>query len=307
MTTLDESFYCSDRALQGEEPLPGTAPVVTTWFLLEYSGRWEPEAFKDSALADPIKTHLSSLLDSIPRSRIQMIRQQSRPTSEGVALYIVLSREVHPVLYAFQLASVEDLLTLDIAAVLAEDPAYAEFVQREPLFLVCTHGRRDKCCSRYGLPVFDMMVQSVGERVWQSSHLAGHRFAANVVCFPHGIYYGRVRPEHVHTIVKDYRENQLYPALYRGRSCYTEPVQAAEYFLRSSTGITDLNAFRLLEVECLTESVCEVRFYREAENLTHFLQLGEEELPIYTSCGDIAPSRVKHYRLMRHDVIGPPA
>ena len=69
-------------------------------------------------------------------------------------------------------------------------------------FLVCAHGRRDACCARLGLPLFDALnAQLLPTHLWQSSHLGGHRFAPNVVVLPVGIQLGRIPLERAAEVV----------------------------------------------------------------------------------------------------------
>jgi hypothetical protein len=291
---------CSQISLDLGEQLFGTAPVVTTWFLLEYNGRWESKAFEDSALPENVKEWLAQQAAAIPDSRIQMIRQQPRLAPEGLAFYIVLSREANPTIYRFMLNSYEDLLTLDIAAITTEDPAYQDHRQTEQVFLVCTHGRRDRCCAQYGIAVYDLLVPQVGANVWQSSHVVGHRFAANIVCLPYGIYYGRMRPDLVPAVLEACEAGKLYPLAYRGRSCYSEVVQAAEYFLRTETGITGLNAFRLSQIQESASDQWMVRFAATSggENYTVHLASFESSFQILSSCRDTERKPVTQYRLL---------
>ncbi len=51
-------------------------------------------------------------------------------------------------------------------------------------FLSAFTGRRDRCCARLGVPLFDALAPHVdADRLWQSSHHGGHRFAANCSSF----------------------------------------------------------------------------------------------------------------------------
>src|SRR5512143_2638929 len=92
-------FYCSHHSREAGEHLCGTAPNVTTWFLLEYSGRWERDAFRDSDLPAAVKEQLDAHLSAIPLSRIQFIRQQPRLAPEGIAFFVVQSCEAQAALY----------------------------------------------------------------------------------------------------------------------------------------------------------------------------------------------------------------
>jgi hypothetical protein len=60
----------------------------------------------------------------------------------------------------------------------------------EPLYLVCAHGRRDVCCARFGGPLARALSAAHPLQVWETTHVGGHRYAANLVILPHGLYYG---------------------------------------------------------------------------------------------------------------------
>jgi hypothetical protein len=74
--------------------------------------------------------------------------------------------------------------------------AYEAHRSDEQLALVCTNGRRDLCCARFGTPVYNYLKNEEpgfpGLRAWQSTHMGGHRFAANLLWLPQGVLYGRV-------------------------------------------------------------------------------------------------------------------
>ena len=133
----------------------------------------------------------------------------------------------------------------------------AELVGRDPwsegeprpgtLFLVCTHGRRDACCSRLGIPIFHGLDAVAGkEHVWQCSHTGGHRFAPNVIVLPWGVTLGRVEREEVPEIVGLLADGRVPLARYRGRSLYPPPGQAAEVAIRRARELDRLDALRLV-------------------------------------------------------------
>ena len=69
-----------------------------------------------------------------------------------------------------------------------------------PQYFVCTNGQRDLCCARFGLPTYAALRERVGERVWQTTHVGGHRFAPNVLTLPQAALYGRVQPADVDAV-----------------------------------------------------------------------------------------------------------
>ena len=105
------------------------------------------------------------------------------------------------------------------AVVAGERPGFGEEVT-EPVYLVCTNGRHDRCCATYGRPLALALAASHGDLVWESSHVGGDRFAGNLVCLPGGHYFGRVGPADADRVVGpapqgDHRPRPLPGLLHR--------------------------------------------------------------------------------------------
>jgi hypothetical protein len=119
-----------------------------------------------------------------------------------------------------------------------------------PLVLVCAHGRRDPCCARLGPPVYDALREHVDpDRVWQSSHQGGHRFAPNVLVLPWGVQLGRVGTADVVGVATALHARRIPLAYYRGRTLHPPHVQAADVAIRRARGLDRLDDVRLLSVD----------------------------------------------------------
>jgi hypothetical protein len=140
----------------------------------------------------------------------------------------------------------------------------------------------------------------VGGAVWQSSHVGGHRFAANVVTFPDATYYGRVSPDEAAMLVAARQRDEVYLPQLRGRACYPEVVQAADYFLRVQTGQMALPAFRFASLEQGDAESWAVTFDETAESGSHRLTVARDvkDLPLYASCGQVQTRPLWHYLLL---------
>jgi Sucrase/ferredoxin-like len=115
----------------------------------------------------------------------------------------------------------------------------------EQLFLVCTHGKHDPCCARQGRPLFEALEEQLeAETVWQTTHVGGDRFAGNVVCLPHGLYYGRVAREDAVEVLDTHLAGLIALPHYRGRSCHTFAAQAAERDIREAAGLRGIDDLR---------------------------------------------------------------
>lgn len=237
------SFFCSELSRRAGERVYGTASTGAVWLLVEYPFPWGSKALEESNLTPPIKAGVEALLEGVPGSRLLFIKRGAY-CADKVSAFAVHCREREPFAVRFELPDYRDLPDLDLAAVAAgRVPAGGE-IHNAPLFLVCTHGKRDKCCARYGNALFKSLSESYGETIWQSSHVGGDRFAANLVCFPHGVFYAHTTEEDGRRAVEEYGAGRLVLDKYRGRACYPQPVQAAEYFTRAETGMTNLSALQ---------------------------------------------------------------
>jgi hypothetical protein len=234
--------FCSDISRENDEPLGATASRIDRWLLVEYRGLWSSDALAGSGLSDQVKARLRELRAAHPLTRLLFIRRPDRRHHHQLSVYVADSREGSEQLGQVELSHHEDLRTVD--------PWAAASPSSEQLFLACTHGKHDPCCARYGRPLFDALnEQLAAESVWQCTHVGGDRFAGNVLCLPHGVYYGRVERDDVPTLVDSHLAGQISLAHYRGRSCWPFAVQAAERRIRAEEGLTGLDELSLSNVE----------------------------------------------------------
>ncbi|HEX8180185.1 MAG TPA: sucrase ferredoxin [Pyrinomonadaceae bacterium] len=253
-------FYCSELSRQRGEPRYGTASVGEVWLLVEYPFWWGRNAFAESHLPTAVKTHLTEALAHIPRARLLLIKQD-RPRRPQLKFFVVRTRERAPFAVEFTFTTYEELIDFDIAAAAAGRTGSGNsIVTTEPLYLICTHGRRDKCCAKFGYPLYRTLRAAGHGNVWQSSHVGGDRFAANLICYPHGLFYAHVTEADAQTIIHAYDEQRIVPGKYRGRACYGHAVQAAEYFVRAESGLDGLADVYLLNRARVAENSWRVNF-----------------------------------------------
>ena len=120
---------------------------------------------------------------------------------------------------------------------------------RRPPAAARLHARqaRPRAARGIGRPLYEALREQVEEDwVWQVSHVGGDRFAGNVVVLPAGVYLGRVEPGEAWEIGRRRSLAGRVPLdRYRGRSCHSFPVQAAERAVREATGLLGLDDLRL--------------------------------------------------------------
>jgi hypothetical protein len=256
---LAEALPCATLSRALDEPLYGTASVVRGWVLLEQPGPWGREAVTESRLEPTVAAALDRAAEAA-HLRLLLIRRSGRGASQPHACFVAHTSQAGRWLERRRLDDPAELLELDMAAVVAgKRPHFGEAVD-EPVYLVCTNGRHDRCCATYGRPLALALAASHGELTWESSHVGGDRFAGNLVCLPDGHYFGRVGPADAERVVGLYRKGTIDLDHWRG--CCIDPpvVQAAEWFARHRTGLANFDDLVLDGRGRLAGGVDAVRF-----------------------------------------------
>ena len=157
---------CAETSRAHAEPLHATASRVDTWILLEYRGLWAHDAVDGSVLSPDLKRMLAGWRASTPHSRVLFVRRPERRGAAGLCAFRVDSPETGGSARCLELERHDDLLELDLEA--GGEPV------EHPLLLVCTHGKHDPCCARFGRPLYEVLRDQVEEDwVWQTSHVGG--------------------------------------------------------------------------------------------------------------------------------------
>ncbi|MER0240784.1 sucrase ferredoxin [Streptomyces sp. HSW2009] len=245
---------CATRSRELAEPLAGTAATARTWLLIEQSGPWGAKAVTASHLDPAVGRALEQAAEGTG-VRVALIRRPGRhadchlPTRQQVIVAHTL-----PGRSWMRTAQVTDpaaLLALDFAALGAGDVHALDATARpapgspdapmplprwepyagEPLALVCTNGKRDRCCALLGRPLAAELATS-GADVWEITHIGGHRFSPTLVVLPYGYAYGRATAHSVKEVLAGARRGRIVTEGARGRSAWDRPGQAAALAVR---------------------------------------------------------------------------
>ncbi len=292
--------YCREVSCSVEEPLHGTAnDAVSTWVLVEHDGRWGPKVpAQAEGISEALRAWLGRVGELLPGARLQLVR---RPGGCGPRprLMVVHATETRQEARVREVNHIEELPGLDLAAVAdGSDPASTRF--DGPVYLVCTHGTRDRCCAKWGMPVYQALVERCPEHVWQCSHLGGHRFAATLAVLPQGFVYGRVSPDEVPALVEAVAAGELYDLdRIRGRAAHPQPLQAAELLLRQVLGERRTQALRF-ESLAPAEGGFVARFHHAEGGLRFARVRRRAELKVLGSCGDESSKTFRPFELVEH-------
>ena len=220
------------------ESLAATAPGAGygSWLLVEHPGPW-PAFLPWEVLGERAAKVALAARDR--RVQVCLIRRvRERREGAPYRVYVASNRGGAPWVETAELADPDELVHLDLDALAAGRPAGFGTVTDEPLLLVCTHGRRDRCCAQYGRPVAVALAAAYGDLVWEATHLGGDRFAANLVSLPDGLFHGRLTAANAVEVAGACLAGEVRLPHYRGRAGVPAAGQAAEHRLRVRTGET---------------------------------------------------------------------
>lgn len=243
---MADRVACAAASLAIGEPLHGTAPRASAWLLVEQPGPWGAKALTESALDPALGAELERRAAAAGAKALLVKRPGRAPGRTIRRAFVCSPAPASPFVEEIDLSDPGVLLDVDLETVIQGERTRLGRLRSDPLFLVCTNGRRDACCARLGLPVLRALEDARPGAAWECSHIGGHRYAANLVCLPEGVCYGRVTPTDAQDLVRRHELGELVLDRLRGRASLAPPEQAAESFLRLHEGIAALKGLSLV-------------------------------------------------------------
>ena len=164
---------CADTSREAGEPLGATASRVDHWLLVEYPGRWSRDVLGGSALPRG-REGAPARAAREPAARAPALRPPPRPArrrASGTSTASAAARARAPRI-ACRSATAERAR--------GHRPGGGARRRRRSTStirccVVCTHGKRDRCCARYGRPLYDALRASGRRRVGLAEHARRRR------------------------------------------------------------------------------------------------------------------------------------
>jgi hypothetical protein len=277
---------CSVLGERLGEDLAATAPKARRFLLLEQPGPWSGRnAVTHSDLDVGLGRELLALGDETG-VKVHLIRRSSRRSAlETRVCFLADTRRDGPWVERHVLRDPAEVLGLD----LGEREPVTPWM--EPVYAVCTHGKRDPCCARRGRPLARALRAARPDQTWEIGHIGGHRFAATFLAFPHGLAFGRVPAAAGQRIVAALEAGEIDLDHLRGRAGDTPVVQAADVLARRRLGLRGLDD---VVVERVDDDAVIVR---TPAGRLQAIVARHEAAPRPISCGD-EPEPVPAYELV---------
>lgn len=212
---------CALSSLDVQEPMiASTLAHIHRWVLIEQPKAWPPRpGIGDLQISEEKRAMIARALE-IPGTRMQWIRNRSSSTS-SLRIFLCENKQIY--------------CAHDQTKELMPEQMHK---YSESLILVCTHGSRDRCCGILGGAIYSYAHKQAPLRVWQASHLGGHRFAPTLLVLPQGMMYGRIEESDIPGLLDHSADIPFSCDRLRGVPRWPKEVQTAAHALWKTESIS---------------------------------------------------------------------
>ena len=284
---------CSDLARLRGDPAAATAPPARGFLLVEVPGPWGPEPWTTSRLDPGVGSRVAARAAAAGVRPLLVRRPGPHPAGGPVEPRSWALVGVGGGAGVAWSAYLRDEELLDVDPALPPTPAGTGASR---VALVCTHGRLDVCCAVRGRPVAAALVRA-GWQVWETTHVGGCRFAANVLALPDGELFGGLDPTSAPTVLGRLLQGRLALAHHRGRFGDARESQAARHHTMLALQDDRVGAVRTGRVQPLGPGLTEVDVEHGGDAYRVRLAARATE-PGTLTCGGPAPTSALVHELV---------
>src|SRR5437763_10461186 len=193
--------FCSELTKQGNEPLAGSAMTAERYIFISWSKKlWARKQYDSQGFPQSLTGYLQNLQKD-QRIFTRLIHQHGEDRKGNSQIFVM------PDCIEYRDVAVQDIELL-LREYFEGKPSenYQLSTTNGTILFCCTHGKRDRCCAKFGqLTIYELRrladVRKFNLDVWECTHINADRFAINAFVFPHGYMYGRVRVENARAII----------------------------------------------------------------------------------------------------------
>lgn len=241
--------FCAQISRDVAEPLPGTGGHPGANLLLSWpSGRWSKTFNQAKDMTTDEVDAIAALAEAGRRLNLIDRKTQSSTTHRAYLM---------PELRAFDVPRSELIGFLTALRAGQSLTAWEGSAVPDSVVLCCTHGKKDRCCAKFGNASYKALTAAADMRqeaieIWQSTHLGGCRLATSILVFPQARKYGRVDAHLADAFLDAEVQDRPFLPCYRGDRLLTSAQQVAEVAIR--TQLAQQNVWpEALELESETD------------------------------------------------------
>jgi hypothetical protein len=222
-----EQIFCAEQSRQSGLDIAGTASGHQVYVAIACPPPWDSDDMASKGIPAALRDLSEEIYDDYDRYQTRFLLIHNEHLKQDTLTRVLVFRKPSGFARAyekqeFHLGDIHDVAPLVRQVVMGEpgDATPVDLPSRD--ILVCTHGSRDRCCSRFGTPIYHQARKLVTElglentRIWQASHIGGHRMAPTAIDFPTARYYGYLDDESLGSMLTHSGDIHTLDTIYRG-------------------------------------------------------------------------------------------
>lgn len=222
---IDPTRFCTGHSLAAGEPLAGWAAHQERNILIRWpKAKWNYSLRIASGMEADLEVAIGAAADA--GWRINLIDRKGDVGTDVTVL-------VFPDALRLQVTTRDLPRLLEAVTSGSSLASFSPKPLNSRLVLVCTHGKHDRCCAKFGFAAYKA-IQAEAQKydaafdVWEITHLGGCRFAGGALVLPEGRKYGRLEPSDAAGFLASEAEDRPFLPAYRGSTSLSAPAQVAE-------------------------------------------------------------------------------
>ncbi|MEP0949144.1 MULTISPECIES: sucrase ferredoxin [Cyanophyceae] len=254
-----EQSFCAEQARQSGIDIAGSASEHSLYVAIACSPPWESNDLDSKGIPENLRLLGKAFYDDYDRyqTRFLLIHNDQLQLENRTRVLVFRKPSGLATGYEkqeFHLRDIHDVAPLVQQIVMGEPVSATPVDEPSRDILVCTHGSRDRCCSRFGAPIYHQARKLVAElglqntRIWQTSHIGGHRMAPTAIDFPSARYYGYLDAESLRSVLTHEGDIRTLDTIYRGWGLLPWAAQVLEKQLLLTHGWDWLNCAAIAQV-----------------------------------------------------------
>jgi hypothetical protein len=242
-----EPIFCAEQSRQSGIDIIGSAPEHQVYVAIECPPPWESYDLDSKGIPEALRALGKEIYDDYDRYQTRFLLIHNEHLKQDNLTRVLVFRKPSGCATAYEKLEFH-LENIDAVALLVRQVVMGEPGDATPVdgpsrdMLVCTHGSRDRCCSRFGAPIYHQARKLVAElglqdtRIWQSSHIGGHRMAPTAIDFPSARYYGYLDADSLKPVLTHSGDIHCLKTIYRGWGVLPWAAQVLEKHLLLTHG-----------------------------------------------------------------------
>ncbi|WP_416669927.1 sucrase ferredoxin [Egbenema bharatensis] len=242
-----DNFFCAEQSRQSGVDIIGSAAEHQIYVAIECPPPWTTDDMESKGIPDNLRQLSEAIYDDYDRFQTRFLLIYNEHLKQENCTRVLFFRKPSGFANAYEKQEFHLTNIQDVA------PLVQQYVRGEPIdlhpidhptrdILICTHGSRDRCCARFGNPIYHQALKIVEEysleqvRMWQASHIGGHRMAPTAIDFPEARYYGYLDPVSLTAVLTRTGDIQCLDKIYRGWGVLPWAAQVLEKQLLLTCG-----------------------------------------------------------------------